>query len=116
MMQKNKFGIWKVMYTSPNLKLLYNNEKELIKQPIGICWFEPDLKHEYNKSNPMIISHYLYYGNNAIKPINFPPNQIPKNIDIKVEQHGNEYVIYAKSEEPINLDMRSILIQLKCIN
>lgn len=45
--------------------------------------------------------------------VSITPNQIPENIDIKIEQQGKEYVIYAKLEEPISLDMHSILIQLK---
>lgn len=115
MMEKEKLGLWKVMYTSPDLRLLNNNEKEASKQPIEICWYTPSLKLEDNKSTPKIISNHLYYGNNAIKHIEFAPSQIPKNININIEQKGNEYVIYATSEENINLDMRNILLQLKCI-
>lgn len=115
MMEKNKFGLWEVMYTSPDMKCL-NNKKEVTNQPIGICWFTPGLKLENNKSEPIILTNYLYYGNNAIKSIKFLPNQIPKNIDIYVEQEGNEYVIYATTKETIDFDIRSILLQLKFIN
>lgn len=115
MMEKNKLGFWKVMYSSNNLKLKDNYGKEIIKQPIEICWYTPDLKIEGDKSVPIIKSNCLYYGNNAIKPIEFLPNQISDKIDIQVEQNQNEYIIYATSEEPIKLDMRTILLQLKYI-
>ncbi|MCX7904664.1 MAG: hypothetical protein N2486_09135 [Caloramator sp.] len=116
MVEKNKLGFWKVLYTSPDVKLLnYDGEKEFTKQPLEISWMTPTLKIDGNKASPIMIFNYIYYGRNAIKPIEFDKEQIPENIKVEISQMQNEYIIYIASEETINLDMQDILLRLKCI-
>lgn len=112
MAEKNKFGFWKILYTSPDVKLIENN---IIKQPIEIGWCTPLLQTNGVYVKPKIQIHLLYYGKNAIKPIKFSENQIPSNMKVEIEQTGSEYAIYITSEESVNIDMRKILIDSKFI-
>lgn len=63
--------------------------------------------------------HMLYYGNNAIKLIEFLPGQIPENVAIDIRQAGNIYSIHLINfGDPYvlpNIDIYSLLLEAGCI-
>lgn len=118
-MVKNKMGFWSVGYQSPNP----HPEGELDEiQPVYIGWMGPAGTKWYNigGDTPFEMEyHLLYYGNNAIKLIEFLSGQIPNNVAVNIQQAGNEYSIHLiHFDVPDvfnNINMPSLLLEAKCI-
>ncbi|SFQ47435.1 hypothetical protein [Caldicoprobacter faecalis] len=118
-MVKNKMGFWSVGYWSP---YQYPDEESQETQPVCIGWMKPaGVKWYYINGNKTFETewHLLYYGNNAIKLIEFLPDQIPDNVAVNIQQAGNEYSIhlihFGAPDVLNNINMRSILLEAKCI-
>lgn len=61
--------------------------------------------------------HFVFSGDNAIKAIEFLPDQLPSNSTVNIQQAGEHYLIHLVvfSEESVALDLREVLIQNGCI-
>lgn len=113
-MEKNNMGFWTVSYTggntSPGTRL------------VSIGWFKNAGIRRYEVSeNPSFSSewHILYYGNNAIKPIDITPEQLPRGIAFNIQQAGSDFSIHLISYETPDIlnqiDIHSLLIDTNCI-
>jgi len=118
-MVKNKMGFWSVGYWSPHQ---HPNGESQETQPVCISWMKPAGIKWYGTDENITSAfewHLLYYGNNAIKLIEFPPGQIPENVAVDIQQAHNEYIIhlihFGAPDVLNNINMRSILLEAKCI-
>ena len=118
-MVKNKMGFWSVGYWAPNQ---HPDGEPQETQPVCISWMKPAGIKWYNIDGNTISEiewHLLYYGNNAIKLIEFLPGQIPDNVAVNIQQAGNEYSIhlihFGDPDVFNNIDMHSLLLEAKCI-
>lgn len=111
---KNKFGFWKVGYftTSSSNKLAV------------IGWMKWSAIRRFKLDEDPLFeaeNHRIYYGNNAIKRIEFLPGQIPENVAVSIWQAGKEYYIHlvcfeTGKDSPLNsIDIYSLLLKNKCI-
>lgn len=119
-MEKNRMGFWSVAYYSPPPHP--SEETSWDTKLVSIGWMKPAGIKRYDAAEDPIFEtewHQLYYGNNAIKLIEFLPGQIPDNVAVNIRQAGNEYSIhlihFGNPDILNNIDMHSLLLEAKCI-
>ncbi|ACM61294.1 hypothetical protein B0S90_2552 [Caldicellulosiruptor bescii] len=111
---KNKFGFWKVGYFTPSS----SNKLAVIgwMRWSAVRRFKADEDHLFEAEY-----HKIYYGNNAIKRIEFLPGQIPENVAVSIWQAGKEYYIHlicfgTGDASPLNsIDIHSLSLKNKCL-
>ncbi|MCX7842999.1 MAG: hypothetical protein N2489_07995 [Clostridia bacterium] len=111
-MTKSNLGIWSVS----------DIQKDANKGVVSIAWFgDGGVKRYEPTENPIFFTetHYVYYGTNASKLIEFFPNQIPENVTLSVQQAGKIFCIHLLSrgdpEQLSKIDIVKLLIKNKCI-
>lgn len=104
--KKNRIGIWSISQT----------RKDNNKGIVSIAWFGDGGAKRYSESeNPIFYdeSHFIYYGTNATKLIEFLPEQIPEDVTVSVNQAGNVYCVHlvsrGKSDIIGNIDVEALL-------
>jgi len=111
---KNKFGFWKVGYFTPS-----SSNKLAV-----IGWMRWSAVRRFKADEDPLFEaeyHKIYYGNNAIKRIEFLPGQIPENVAVSIWQAGKEYYIHlicfgTGDASPLNsINIHSLLLKNKCL-
>lgn len=87
-----------------------------IQQPIiNETWFGEGtyIWHEDTQLNYIPEYNFLYCGNNALKPIIIPSEQLPGNVMVRIHQSGEHYWIHLITQDSDALAQFDILAHLK---
>ena len=110
---KNSIGLWRIA----NIENERNPETGLLTiggiDASGVRRFSvlDDPTFEFEIYN-------IFHGNNAIKPIELSPKQLPNNVTMSIRQAGEEYTIILfcyGNPESLNIDLHKLLIESKSI-
>lgn len=111
---KNSMGIWNVTKTTESTSVNPNIASIAWINGGGAKRFlftsDPTFEHEW---------HYVYYGTNAVKFIEFLPGQIPENVTVNIQQAGVQFWIhiisFAEPEVLNSISVENLLKENKCI-
>ncbi|MBZ4646474.1 MAG: hypothetical protein PWR27_1432 [Petroclostridium sp.] len=111
---KDSMGFWEVKKTSEATSVRPNL--------VGIAWIRSAGAKRFTHTENAIFEnewHYVYYGTNAAKLIEFIPGQIPCNVTVNIRQAGQKFWIHLISfSEPdviSNINIEALLKENKCI-
>jgi hypothetical protein len=86
---KNNLGFWSLKYTE--------GDKVQSGHIVSIGWMINAGFRKYDMTKDSIFVtewHQLYYGDNAIRFIEFLPGEIPDGVAVNIRQFGKEYCIH----------------------
>lgn len=114
MLTKNRFGIWNVTNE------MTSHDSEAHRCSMG--WMRVASIGRFgvgDQSNIAFEVHAVYGGNDAIKLVDIPAEQLPPNVTVNVFQSGTMYVIHFTScgaADTLNqVDAFNLLEQIGCI-
>lgn len=114
LMARDSIGFWKVKYT--------NEATPIRPNLVSIVWIRDAGTKRYTYKENVISEnewHYVYYGTNASKLIEFLQGQIPNNVTVNIRQSGQKFWIHLISfSEPdviSSINIEELLKTNNCI-
>lgn len=111
--EKNSFGIWNITHQSQP-----SDGDDIISIP----WLKTAGFRQFQGNDEMVFEtewHHLYYGKNALAPIDIDYETLPLNVTLNVQQTNETYLLHFVSYgDPDNLnqlDVTKMLKEIGCI-